>query len=96
MLFYRQKSVSYADLILFNVKEKKEVVISEHVGFSFDDLVAKWSGDSKFFIFVKEGMLYYYSIDQLAGSRVIAEQLRSIGPGSIRSVNWSSRNDLFT
>ncbi len=95
LLFYRQKSVSYADLILFNVKEKKEVVISEHVGFSFDDLVAKWSGDSKFFIFVKEGMLYYYSIDQLAGSRVIAEQLRSIGPGSIRSVNWSSRNDLF-
>ena len=95
LLYYHQKSVSYADLILFNVKDKKETVISKDVGFSFDNPVAKWSPDSKFFIFVKKGLLYYYSIDQLKGSRLINEKLRSLGQGSIDSVNWSSRNDLY-
>ncbi len=95
LLYYHKKNVSYGDLVLFNVKEKKETVISKDVGISFDTAVAKWSPDSRFFIFVKKGMLYYYSIDQLTGSRVIAEKLRSIGTGSIKSVNWSSRNDLY-
>ncbi len=95
LLYYHKKSVSYGDLVLFNVKEKKETVISKDVGLSFDTAVAKWSPDSRFFIFVKKGTLYYYSIDQLLGSRVIAEKLRSIGTGSIKSVNWSPRNDLY-
>ncbi len=95
LLYYHQKSVSYGDLVLFNVKEKKETVISKNVGLSFDTAAAKWSPDSRFFIFVKKGILYYYSIDQLTGSRVLAEKLRSLGAGSIESVNWSARNDLY-
>ena len=95
LLYYRQSSVSYADLVLFDVENKTQTVISEHTGFSFDDLLAKWSPDSKFFVYVKNGMVSYFSIDQLTGSGIIAENLRSIGEGSINSVNWSSRNDLY-
>ncbi len=95
LLYYHQKSVSYGDLVLFDVKEKKETVISKNVGLSFDTAVAKWSPNSRFFIFVKKGTLYYYSLDQLVASRVFAEKLRAIGTGSIKSVNWSARNDLY-
>jgi len=95
LLYYRQKSVSYADLVLIDVKNSKKTVVSENVGFSFDDPAAKWSSDSKFFVYVKKDSLYYFSIDQLSGSGVIAEQLRSLGEGSIHSVNWSARGDLY-
>lgn len=95
LLYYSQTSISYADLILFDVQAKKQIVISEHTGFSFDDSVAKWSYDSKFFVYVKKGQVYYFSIDQLSGSGIVAENLRSIGEGSIESVNWSTRNDLY-
>lgn len=95
LLYYHQKSTSYADLILFNVKNSKEVVVSKDAGISFDDPVAKWSPDSKFFVFVKKGKLYYYSLSQLTNSGEISENLRVIGTGSIRSVNWSSNSDLY-
>ncbi len=95
LLYYSPVSYSYADLVLFSVKEQKEVVISKNNEFSLDNQVARWSPDSEYFIYSNKGVLYYYSIDQFEGSRIIAEEFRSIGDGGIASVKWSSRNDLY-
>lgn len=95
LLYYRPVSYAYADLVLFNIKEQKEVVVSAENEFSLDDTVARWSPDSEYFIYSKKGSLYYFSIDQLENARLIAENFRSIGDGRIASVKWSSRNDLY-
>lgn len=95
LLYYRPVSYSYADLVLFNVKDQQEIVISGENEFSLDDKVARWSPDSNYFIYSKKSSLYYFSIDQYENSRIIAEDFRSIGGGGIASVKWSSRNDLY-
>lgn len=95
LLYYKPVSYSYADLVLFSVKEQKEVVISTENEFSLDNKVARWSPDSEYFVYSKKGSLYYYSIDQFENSRVIAEKFRAIGDGGIASLKWSSRNDLY-
>lgn len=95
LLYYRPVSYSYADLVLFNVKDQQEIVISGENEFSLDDKVARWSPDSNYFIYSKKSSLYYFSIDQYENSRIIAEDFRSIGAGGIASVKWSSRNDLY-
>lgn len=95
LLYYRPVSYAYADLVLFSVKEQKEVVISTENEFSLDNTVARWSSDSQYFIYARKGFLYYFSIDQFENSRLIAEDFRSIGDGGIASVKWSSRNDLY-
>jgi len=95
LLYYRPLSYSYADLVLFSVKEQKEVIISTDNEFSLDNNVARWSPDSEYFIYSNKGSLYYYSIDQFENSRIIAEDFRSIGEGGISNVKWSSRNDLY-
>ncbi|MCK5153208.1 MAG: polysaccharide deacetylase family protein [Spirochaetales bacterium] len=95
LLYYRPVNYSYADLVLFSVKEQQEVVISTENEFSLDNKVARWSPDSEYFIYSNKGALYYFSIDQYENSRIIAEDFRSIGEGGIASVKWSSRNDLY-
>ncbi|MDA3940779.1 MAG: polysaccharide deacetylase family protein [Spirochaetia bacterium] len=95
LLYYKPLSFSYADLVLFSVKEQKEVIISKENEFSLDNVVARWSPDSEYFIYSNKGVLYYYSIDQFENTRIIAEDFRSIGEGGIASVKWSTRNDLY-
>jgi len=95
LLYYRPVSYAYADLVLFSVKDQKELVISKKNEFSLDDTVARWSPDSQYFVYSNKGTLYYFSIDQFENSRIIAEDFRSMGDGGIASVKWSVRNDLY-
>ena len=95
LLYYRPVSYAYADLVLFSVKDQKELVISKKNEFSLDNTVARWSPDSQYFIYSNKGTLYYFSIDQFKNSRIIAEDFRSMGDGGIASVKWSVRNDLY-
>ncbi len=95
LLYYKPTSYAYADLVLFNIREQQEVVISVENEFSLDDTVARWASSSEYFVYSKKGSIYYYSIDQLENDRLIAEEFRSIGRGGISSVKWSSRDDLY-
>ncbi len=95
LLYYKPTGFSYADLVLFNIKDQQEVIISMENEFSLDDTVARWSRDSEYFVYSKKGSIYYFSIDQLGNDRLIAEEFRSIGRGGIASVKWSSWDDLY-
>ena len=48
-----------------------------------------WSPDSSYFVYRKQGSLYYYSVDQLEREEVVEEKFRGIGEGSIRNIGWS-------
>ena len=61
-------SAAYARLVLFDVAKSSETVVASKVGFPSGVSPARWSPDSRNFAYAKDGSIYYYSVDQLAGS----------------------------
>lgn len=95
LLFLKQSSPAFADLVLFDITEESKTTITKNVELSLTGPNAVWSPDSKFFVYSKGDSLYYYSLDQLEGGRVIADEYRRIGKGTIRSVRWGGDNTLY-
>ncbi len=85
----------YADLIIYDTAGGEKRIVTRHVEFTLSGSPAAWSPDSRFFVYAKGGAIYYYSIEQLKNDRLIAEEFRSIGAGTIANVRWSSNNDLY-
>ena len=69
--------------------------LSDKVGLSYEKVPALWSPDSQFFIYEKQGNLYYYSIRQWRENRVPDEALRWLGPGLLSAVSWNPSGDLI-
>jgi peptidoglycan/xylan/chitin deacetylase (PgdA/CDA1 family) len=86
---------AYADLYLYDVEKEEHTKVAGSVELSYEEAPAVWSGSSSFFIYHKGGSVYYYSIEQKLGGRIIDESYRRIGPGGISSVVWSDRNELY-
>ncbi len=95
LLYVEPVSYGYANLMLYNIPEENEILIAEEVERTLDGPNALWASDSQFFVYSKQNALYYFSIDQLKDSRVIAEEFRRIGKGKISSVQWNEDNNLF-
>ncbi|MDR0475008.1 MAG: hypothetical protein LBH43_15210, partial [Treponema sp.] len=69
-------------------------IVSERVELPADDFPARWSPDSRLFVYSKNGRLYYFPI--LQDSAPIAdERFRQIGPGGITAVLWGQQRDFF-
>jgi peptidoglycan/xylan/chitin deacetylase (PgdA/CDA1 family) len=88
-------SPAYAKLVLFDVAKGSETVVASNLGYSIENLPARWSSDSRNFVYSKDGSIYYYSVDQLSGSRVLDEEYRRIGDGRIQCARWASDGSLF-
>jgi peptidoglycan/xylan/chitin deacetylase (PgdA/CDA1 family) len=88
-------SAAYAQLVLFDVVKSAETIVSSHVDYSIERLPARWSPDSQNFTYAKDGSIYYYNVDQLAGSQVLDEEYRRIGEGTIQCVRWASDGSLY-
>lgn len=95
LLYLEPKSFGYADLMLYDIREGNEIRITENVELVYEGPNAKWSPDSKFFVYSKQNSLYYFSIDQFEEKRIIAESFRLIGEGKISSVKWNRENNLY-
>jgi peptidoglycan/xylan/chitin deacetylase (PgdA/CDA1 family)/WD40 repeat protein len=95
LLYLRKRSAAYADLVLLNLSGDRQTVISEKVALSYDEESVSWAPDSRYFIYVKGGELYYYSLDQLQRGEVTAEEYRRIGSGSLANIAWSRDNYLY-
>jgi len=88
-------SSAYARLILFDVARGRETVVASKVGYSIETLPARWSPDSRNFVYSKDNSIYYYSVEQLSGARVLDEGFRRIGEGRIQCARWASDGSLF-
>ncbi|MDP3179327.1 MAG: polysaccharide deacetylase family protein, partial [Spirochaetaceae bacterium] len=88
-------SAAYARLTLFNAATGTEATIASKVEYSVEEFPARWSPDSRHFVYAKSGSLYYFSVEQLAGGRVMDEEYRRIGEGRIQCSRWGSDGSLF-
>ncbi|MGA2639400.1 MAG: polysaccharide deacetylase family protein [Spirochaetia bacterium] len=94
LLYLRTRSPAYGDLTLLNVATGVQTVICTKVELSLEALPASWSPDSRFIVYAKASGLYYFSLAQLQENRVLTEELRNIGSGSMANVRWGAAGAL--
>jgi len=87
-------SPGYGSLLLFNAITGDKRVISEKVELPNANFPAKWSPDSRLFVYAKGGRLFYFPILNNL-STLIDERFRMIGPGGIDSVSWGQKGEFY-
>jgi peptidoglycan/xylan/chitin deacetylase (PgdA/CDA1 family) len=89
LLVLRPTSAAYGELLLYDLTQGGPAsVASSGVELSLKAIPALWSPDSDFFLYGKQGSLYYFSVSQLKEKRVLAEGYRLLGKGTVRNVRW--------
>ncbi|MBL8965491.1 MAG: polysaccharide deacetylase family protein [Spirochaetaceae bacterium] len=88
-------SPAYCRLVLLESSTGQVTTVAEGLEYSVETFPARWSDDSRYFVYAKRGALYYYSVEQLAGRRVLDEEYRRVGEGTIGSVRWSRDGSLY-
>ena len=95
LLILSRTEDGYADLIIYDADSGEESRISEGLEYQVSASPAIWSPQSRFFIYAKRGQLFYYSLEQLKHGRIINEEFRAIGRGSIGNVLWGEDDHLY-
>ncbi len=95
LLFVRQRSAAYGDLVLLDADGGAETVVATGVALSLAEPPALWSPDGRFFVYPRGSTLYYFALAQLAEGRVLAEELRRVGDGRTANVRWGASGTLF-
>ncbi len=94
IIYFIPRSVAYGDLVLHDLATGRRVIVAEEVGISLQGPPVIWSPQSTYFVYMKEGSLFYFSVAQLEENRVIAEPLRLLGEGRTNNIQWSDQGRL--
>jgi len=95
LVYAEQVSAASCRLVLLNKSTGGKSILADGIASSVENFPARWSPDSRYFIYSKAGSLYYFSIDQFSTKRLLDESLRRIGAGQIAAVRWGSDGSLF-
>ncbi|MCL2196401.1 MAG: polysaccharide deacetylase family protein [Treponema sp.] len=87
-------SAGYGNLLLVHLSSGEKRIVSEKIELPGSSFPAKWAPDSRLFVYVKDGKLYYFPI--LSDLTVLVdERFRMIGAGGIESVLWGQHGDFY-
>jgi len=94
VLYIEPTSPAYGNLLLIDISSGEKRVVSEMVELPASDFPARWSADSRLFVYAKGGRLFYFPIiNDLSTS--IDERFRLIGAGGITSVLWGQNGEFY-
>ena len=94
ILYAEPVSPGYGNLLLTSVSTGVKHTITEMIELPGADFPVKWSPDSRFFVYSKNGKLFYYPILSNA-SPLVDERFRMIGEGNINSVLWGENGNFY-
>ncbi len=95
LLYLSPTSSSRGDLILFDLAKNTEAMVAKGIEFSVNSFPARWSLDSRYFVYSRKEELYYFSTDQLRSGRIPEESWRKVGSGRIEQSRWSANGSLY-
>ncbi len=95
LLYMSPTSSSRGNLILFDQAKNTETAVAKGIEFSVNNFPARWSLDSRYFVYSRNEELYYFSTDQLRAGRVPDESWRKVGSGRIEQSRWSANGSLY-
>ena len=94
ILYMEPVSPAYGNLFLVEIASGEKLKIGEKIELPAEDFPARWSPDSRLFVYSKGGRLFYFPI--ISDLKVVAdERFRQIGPGGIAAVLWGEQGDFF-
>ncbi len=91
----RKNGAAGGILVLKNVSSLEEVVLDSHASFSYSRVPALWSPDSAFLVYEKNSNIYFCDPKAAFQKVQVSEDYRKIGSGTIRSVCWANKKNLF-
>lgn len=94
VLYVEPVSPAYGNLLLINTSNGAKHLVSERVELPSVEFPAKWSPDSRLFVYSKGGRLYYFPIISNL-SALIDERFRLMGTGGVSSVLWGQQGDFY-
>jgi peptidoglycan/xylan/chitin deacetylase (PgdA/CDA1 family) len=87
ILIVEPTSPGYGNLILVDLSNGTKKIVCDRIELPNAEFPAKWSPDSRIFVYAKGGRLFYFPIlNDL--SVLVDERFRMIGSGGIESVLW--------
>jgi peptidoglycan/xylan/chitin deacetylase (PgdA/CDA1 family) len=95
LLFTESTSPAYCRLLLLDKASGKALSLAEGVAASVETFPARWSPDSRYFVYSKGDSLYYFGIEQFASKRLVGEEYRRLGSGHIGAVRWGKDGSLY-
>ena len=94
ILYIESVSAAWGNLTLLETASGKKQIVSEKIEKPAKNFPARWSPDSRLFVYAKGGRLFYFPmIHDL--SAVVDERYRQIGEGGITSIVWGAQGDFF-
>lgn len=93
--FVKRHSALNASLVLRNTSSGKEYVLLDKYDATHKDIPIKWSPDGSVFIYSKEGKIYFCDATALALGVQIDDNYRTIGSGTMQSVNWAAPSSAY-
>ena len=94
ILYVEPVSPGYGNLLLIDTDGGARHVVTERIELPAADFPAKWSPDSRLFVYSKGGRLFYFPIISEL-SVLVDERFRMIGSGGINSVLWGQRGEFY-
>ncbi len=103
-IYLRKTDVAKAELILVDEQDDIQTILAVDVPYDTQTVPAKWAKDSSFFVYQKNGNVYFAEPSMFFKTTQIDEKYRTLGTGSINSVYWvpngslvfASGRDLFS
>lgn len=95
LLFTEMSSAAHCRLLLLDRASGKATSLAEGVAASVETFPARWSPDSRYFIYAKGDSLYYFGVEQFASKRLVDEEFRRLGAGHIGAVRWGKDGSLY-
>ncbi len=94
-VLYLKDDDDLCSLNLYDRDRSVSLTVTDRIPKEHVQLPAKWSPDSRYFIYRRGRELYYFSIDQYLSGRIPAESFRNTGFKDIQSVQWAPGNYLY-
>ncbi|GAB1455797.1 polysaccharide deacetylase family protein [Spirochaetota bacterium] len=95
LLYLSPSSAARGDLILFDLSKNLESTVATGLEYSANSFPARWSPDSRYFVYGKDSELYYFSTEQSRTGRIPDESWRKVGSGRVSQLRWSSNGSLY-
>ena len=94
-IYYRAVDWTKGDLLLFDREKGYSSLITSSVTMDYEGSSIRWSENSRFFAYVKQGSLYYFSIDRFLEDKLPEEETRRLGEGGAGSFKWGGDGRLY-
>lgn len=85
---------STCDIFLYDKENMKYSKLIESADRLSGDYIAKWDGQSDYFLYQKKSQIYYFSIKQFKSSKLLSEEWRFVAPVNLKNVYFSG-SDTF-